>query len=151
MGRRAQSARRTTRGQWWTTRAAALCPVLAVLLAALVVCLGSTAHAGSGEHVSAVSGVSGTQMQTGVSGTQMPTGDPTVHHTVSTDCPPGGECCAPAVHEARRILAAPSHPLPVLLPRSPDVQKPPGTATYLAQAPPTATAPDLHVLQVQRS
>lgn len=146
MKSRAQLAQRRSRRVWWTTRAAVLCPALTVLLAALMVCLGYAAHGGNGDHAAAM---------TSVSGMQTPTGNPGEHHALPAahagDCPSGGTCCAPAVHDVRVILAAPSHPLPVLLPRMPDLPRQPGTTRFFANAPPAGAAPDLHVLQVQRT
>ncbi|WP_329295805.1 hypothetical protein [Streptomyces pseudovenezuelae] len=89
---------------------------------------------------------------TSSSAAQLPTGDMTDHAVPaphSGDCPAGGRCCAPAVHDVRVILTAPSHPPVVLLPRLPDLPRPTGAPAFLAQ--PTGAGPDLHVLQVQRT
>lgn len=143
----AQLAQPRARVPWWTTSPpAALCSALAVLLAALVVCLGYPAHDGDSDSSAAM---------TSISGVQLPTGNPTGHHgspaAHSGDCPAGGTCCAPVVHDVPVILAAPSHTSPVLLPRTPDLPLPSGTPAFLAHAPPAGAAPDLHVLQVQRT
>ncbi|QUW83938.1 hypothetical protein SMIR_36205 [Streptomyces mirabilis] len=136
----------TARGAWRTTHTAALCPALAVLLAALVICLGPAAHAASGDHVTAMTGVSHAQIQTG---------SPAEHHVMPAahpgGCPSGDVCCSPAVHGAAAVLAAPVHSLPVLLPRMPSVPRRQAGPTLLAKPPPASSAPDLHVLQVQRT
>lgn len=142
----AQLAQPRARVPWWTTRPAALCSALAVLFAALVVCLGYPAHGGDSDSSAAM---------TNISGAHLPTGNPTGRHGVPAahpgDCPAGGTCCAPAAHDVPVILAAPSHTPPVLLPRTPDLPLPSHTPAFLAHAPPAGTAPDLHVLQVQRT
>ncbi|MCE7048812.1 hypothetical protein [Streptomyces purpurascens] len=120
---------RRPRGAWWTTWARALCPALAVLLAAVVMCLGYAEH-GTGD-------------------------DRAGHHAVTAvhldDCPTGDACCAPAVHPAAGVLAAPVQPMPALLPRMPDLPRRQGSPALLAQPPPASGAPDLHVLQVLRT
>lgn len=135
---RAQLAQPRTRGPWWTTHTAALCPALAVLLGALVLCLGYATHGSNGDRAAAM---------TGISGVQVPTGDMTDHHAV----PAAHSGDRPAVHDVRVILAAPSHHPAVFLPRLPDLPRPVGTPAFLAHAPPTGAGPDLHVLQVQRT
>ena len=127
-------------------RPAALCSALAVLFAALVVCLGYPAHGGTSDSSAAM---------TNISGAHLPTGDPTGRHCVpaahSGDCPTGDTCCAPAVHDVPVIRAAPPYASLVLLPRMPDLPLQSGAPAFLAHAPPTGAAPDLHVLQVQRT
>lgn len=134
-----------TRGAWRTTRNATLCPALAVLFAALTVCLGFAVHADSGGHVISMSSASARAV----------VDTPAGHHSVPTahlgDCPVGDVCCAPAVHGVRGVLAAPLQPQPAILPRMPDLPMRQDGPTFLAQAPPTGAAPDLHVLQVQRT
>jgi hypothetical protein len=141
----------TTRGAWRTTRIAALCPALVVLLAALVMCVGAAAHTDSGAHTTST-----TTVMTGVSHAQMrPGGSPAEHHAMPVahpgGCPSGDMCCSPAVHGAAAVLAAPAHPLPVVLPRMPSLPRRQAGPTLLAQPPPAGEAPDLHVLQVQRT
>ncbi|MEU9542736.1 MULTISPECIES: hypothetical protein [Streptomyces] len=140
----------TARGAWRTTHIAALCPALAVLLAALVICLGPAAHAASGDRATST-----TAAMTGVFHAQMQTGSPAEHHTMPVahpgGCPAGDVCCSPAVHGAAAVLAAPVHPLPVLLPRMPSLPRREAGPTLLAKPPPADSAPDLHVLQVQRT
>lgn len=140
----------TARGAWRTTRIAALCPALVVLLAALVMCLGPATHADSGDHT-----ISATAVMTDVSHEQMRTGNPAEHHAMPVahpgGCPSGDMCCSPAVHGAAAVLAAPAHPLPVTLPRMPSLPRQQAGPTLLAKPPPAGDAPDLHVLQVQRT
>ncbi|ALV38605.1 hypothetical protein [Streptomyces sp. CdTB01] len=132
-----------TRRAWRTTRLAALCPALAVLLAALVICLGSLAHATSDPAAAPMTTVSTTTVS------------PADHHASavagSANCPAGDMCCAPAADGVHAVLAAPVQPMPVLLPRMPDIPGPPDSAPLRTEPPPTADAPDLHVLQVQRT
>ncbi|MBB3075426.1 hypothetical protein [Streptomyces violarus] len=119
---------RRPRGAWRTTWARVLCPALAVLLAAAVMCLGHAEH-GAGD-------------------------DRAGHHVTAVhlhDCPTDDACCAPAVHPAAGVLAAPVQPMPALLPRMPDLPRWQGSPALLAQPPPASGAPDLHVLQVLRT
>ncbi|WP_063824550.1 hypothetical protein [Streptomyces sp. CdTB01] len=125
------------RGAWRTTRTAVLCPALAVLLAALVICFGYPAHAAGNEVAAAL----------------MPMG-PRADHLAVTVTAPGGcrhgdVCCAQADHAVRAVSPATAHPLPALLPRTPGLPAPEAGACPLG-LPPTRGAPDLHVLQVQR-
>lgn len=149
MKSRAPLAQRNNRGTWWTTPPAALGPALALLLAALVMCLGYGAHGAVGGHTSPVTAM------TSVSSGQTPIGDSTGHHAMSsvqqTDCPAGDVCCAPAVHIGGVVAASPVHPVPAALPRMPGLPRPPDSPTFLAGRPLPDEAPDLHVLQVQRT
>lgn len=131
------------RGAWWTTRPAALCPALAVLLAALVVCLGPLAHATSAPAAAPATTMSAMAVS--------PADHETKTVTQPADCPDGDTCCAPAAHGVHAVLAAPVQPLPVLLPRMPDLPGPPDSAPRRTEPPPATGAPDLHVLQVQRT
>ncbi|MFE9110505.1 hypothetical protein ACFYN9_12855 [Streptomyces collinus] len=138
--------RDTARGTRWTTRIAALCPALAVLLAALVICLGFVGHGQS--TLSAAS-------TTTVSATAGVTGAPAEHHPTTaahpSDCQPGDVCCRAVADGVRAVVAAPAQPLPAILPRTPEIPRQPDTARLAAEAPPVCRAPDLHVLQVQRT
>jgi len=131
-------------GAWRTTRTVALCPALAVLFAALVMCLGSLAH-GTDDPAAAP--------MTTMSATAVPADTSATHHTKTiahpADCPAGDVCCDPVAHGARAVRTAPTEPLPAILPR---VQSLPGpdTPAGLPGLPPARGAPDLHVLQVQR-
>ncbi|WP_328690214.1 hypothetical protein OHA74_13650 [Streptomyces phaeochromogenes] len=143
MGSRTQH---TARGTRWTTRIAAFCPALAVLLAALVICLGSVAHGQSAPD---------TASMTTMSATAVPTGTPAEHHAATSahpsGCLPGDVCCRPATDSAQAVLAAPAQPHPAVLPRTPDLPGPPDTPLTSTGPAPTCRAPDLHVLQVQRT
>ncbi|MDO0932909.1 hypothetical protein QQY66_14845 [Streptomyces sp. DG2A-72] len=142
MKSRAQDA---TRGTRWTARIAALCPAFAVLLSALVLCLGLVTHGQS-----APADASMTTVSTAA------TGSPAEQHLAApaehaSDCPYDDMRCHRAVDAVRAVLAAPAHPLPAILPRSPDLPRPPDTARRIAGPTPACRAPDLHVLQVQRT
>ncbi|MER6087456.1 hypothetical protein [Streptomyces bluensis] len=144
-------AEHTTREAWWPTRIAALCPALLVLLATLVICLGSVSHGDSGP-----AGTTMTWMgpMTPASVDALPAGAPTSHHGTtgahSADCPYGDVCCGPAADGVRAVLAAPAQPVPVVLPSMPNTPAP-GISSRCAEPPPTGRSPDLHVLQVQRT
>ncbi|WP_411152949.1 hypothetical protein [Streptomyces sp. A30] len=142
MGSRRQD---TTRGAWWTTRIAPLCPALVVLLAALVAYLGFAAHADSSQAAST----------TTLSASAIPTAAPTDHHTAAVahpaDCPAGDMCCRAAVNGMRAVLVAPAQPVHAILPRTPDVPRQADTSACSTEPVPTGRAPDLHILQVQRT
>ncbi|MEV6174100.1 hypothetical protein AB0L99_38535 [Streptomyces sp. NPDC051954] len=134
------------RGTRWTTRIAALCPALTVLLAALVICLGPTAHAQSDP---------ATGSMTTVSAAATLTDTPAEHHAPAfahpADCHPGDACCHRAADGVRAVLATPVQYLPAILPRMPDLPRQPDTSSRTGVPAPTCRAPDLHVLQVQRT
>ncbi|MFI8893498.1 hypothetical protein [Streptomyces paradoxus] len=136
----------TARGTRWTTRIAALCPALAVLLATLVICLGFVGH---GQSTAAADST------TTVSTMAVLTGAPADHHptaaTHPSDCRPGDTCCRTADDRVRAVLAVPAQPLPAVLPRTPELPRQPDTARPAAETTPVCGAPDLHVLQVQRT
>ena len=135
------------RGTRWTTRIAALCPALAVLLAALVICLGFLDHGQSDAPVTAST--------TRVSATAVPTSTPPEHDATTaahpSDCLPDDVCCSPAADGVRAAPAAPTQPLPAVLPRMADLPKQLDTQPRFVDPAPTCRAPDLHVLQVQRT
>ncbi|QQM47428.1 hypothetical protein [Streptomyces liliifuscus] len=136
---------RRHRGAWWTTPVAALCPALAVLLAALVMCLGYAAHNASDQAAAPMATMSATAAQTTPSAT---------HHVKviahQADCPAGDVCCDPVAHGVRAVLAAPTQPPPAILPPMPSPPRS-DTPSCSTDLPPTRGAPDLHVLQVQRT
>ncbi|WP_330324563.1 hypothetical protein [Streptomyces pseudovenezuelae] len=136
-----------TRGAWRAAQIAALCPALAVLFATLVMCLGFATHAGSDGHAAAMTSLSARAA--------VAAGTPAEHRSVPTahpgGCPAGDVCCAPAAHGVGGVPAAPVQPLPAILPRMPHLPMRQDGPAFLAQAPPTGGAPDLHVLQVQRT
>ncbi len=136
----------TTRGAWRTTRTAALGPALVLLLAALVACLGFAAHADSSQPAASM---------TTVSAPAIPAADPADHHAAlvahPADCPAGDVCCVPAGDRVRAVLVAPAQPPHALLPRTPDLPRQPDTLPPATEPVPTGRAPDLHVLQVQRT
>ncbi|MFJ3620653.1 hypothetical protein ACIPSH_21210 [Streptomyces iakyrus] len=142
MGSRTQH---TARGTRRTTRIAALCPALAVLLAGLVICLGLVGHGQS------TATVSMTTMSDTAVPTDMPAEHPATMAAHQSSCLPGDVCCRPASDGVRAVLAAPAQPLPAILPRMPDLPRQPDTARHAAQPAPACRAPDLHVLQVQRT
>ena len=129
-----------------TTRLVVLGPALAVLLAVLVMGLGYVTH-GHGDPTA--------PSMTTVSAPMLPTDAPDGHHTTAAthpaDCPSGDVCCGPAAEGVRAVLAAPTQPLPAVLPRTPGLPRPPDAFLRVAPPPPTGRAPDLHVLQVQRT
>ncbi|MPY62565.1 hypothetical protein [Streptomyces spongiae] len=125
-------AEHTTSGAWGSTRIVALCSALLVLLATLVMCLGSVSHGDSGPV--------GTWMTSTHHGT-------TGAHPA--DCPYGDVCCGPSTDGVRAVLAAPVQPVPAVLPRMPRLPAP-GASSRCAEPTPAGRSPDLHVLQVQR-
>ncbi|WP_086841584.1 hypothetical protein [Streptomyces coeruleofuscus] len=149
MTSRTPPVQRRPRGAWWTTWARALCPALAVLLAAVVMCLEAAEHGDSRDRTALLA------TMTDASGLPVPAGHPAEHHANPAvhlgDCPTGDVCCATAVHAAAAVLAAPVQPMPAILPRMPDLPRRQGDPGLLAQPPPATGAPDLHVLQVLRT
>ncbi|MCX5084795.1 hypothetical protein [Streptomyces sp. NBC_00401] len=140
------------RGAWWATRIAALCPALGVLLAALVMCLGPAAHGtdstadGSLPTVTSVTAGSATQHH-------VRSAQPHAAETVARrgDCPAGDRCCDPASRGVRAVLSAPAQPHAAVLPRMPAAAMPDAPPPAPSGLPPSGTAPDLHVLQIQRT
>ncbi|WP_237408045.1 hypothetical protein [Streptomyces sp. M2CJ-2] len=147
MRSRAQQARDRGRGPRWTVRTAVLCPALAVLLAALVVCLGYAGHGGAEKDAAPPTAPSAGG--TVVTGT--PAGHPVMSLVRQGDCSPGDPCCSPAVHDVPAVLGAPTQTPPLALTRMPGFPCPERHPAVLAQPPPVHSAPDLHVLQVQRT
>lgn len=143
----AQPAQGGGRGSRWTVRTAALCPALAVLLAALVVCLGYAGHSGAEEDAAPPTALS--------AGGTVAAGTPAEHPLVSLvrqgGCSPGDPCCSPVVHDVPAVLGTPTQAPPLALTRMPGLPCPERYPTVLAQPPPVHSAPDLHVLQVQRT
>ncbi|MFD3473752.1 hypothetical protein [Streptomyces sp. NPDC058695] len=158
-GSRTQRARR---GAWWATRIAALCPALSVLFgvlfAALVMCLGPAAHGTGGMTDSSLPAVTSvasfTSLTPGVAAQHhVRSAHPHTAETVArrSACPDGDRCCDPVSRGVRAVLSAPAQPHPAVLPRMPAAamaEAPPPSASGL---PPSGTASDLHVLQVQRT
>ncbi|MFD4261335.1 hypothetical protein ACFWR9_27820 [Streptomyces sp. NPDC058534] len=149
MKSRAPLAQRSIRGARWTTAPAALGPALALLLAALVMCLGYGAHGAVGGHASPVTAMAG------ASSAQAPADGSIAYHTTSSvhqnDCPAGEVCCTSAIHLGGTVPVAPVQPAPAVLPRTPRLPEPPAGPPLLASRPLPDEAPDLHVLQVQRT
>ncbi|MEU5998745.1 hypothetical protein ABZ837_13020 [Streptomyces sp. NPDC047197] len=119
-------------------RTAARCAVfgvsLATLLAVLCVCFGSAGHhddtrAGGVVSVSASASA----------------GEASLGHS----CPPGDRC-ASATHATATALPAPEPSVPTTLGEA-GLPAPPATAPPLPRGPVHRYAPDLHVLQVQRT
>lgn len=134
-----------TRGAWQTTRTAALRPALITLLAALMFCLGYAAH----DH----SDPAAAPMATVSAATNSP-GTPATHRTTTAahpaDCPAGNVCCRQTIDGAQAVLAAPAQPQPAVLSRMSSLTRP-DTASRAAEPTPICRAPDLHILQVQRT
>ncbi|MEW2399307.1 hypothetical protein [Streptomyces sp. NPDC046862] len=149
-------AEHTTRAAWRPTRIATLCSALLVLLATLVVCLVSVSLShGAGGPVGASTASResmGPMEPTPVDA--VPADFPTRHHgptgAHSVGCPYGDVCCAPAADRARAVLAVPGRPMPAVLSRVPNPPVP-GISSRCAEPAPSGVAPDLHVLQVQRT
>jgi len=143
MGSRTQE---TTREAWRTTRTAALWAALVVLLVALVACLGFAVHADNSQAAASM---------TTVSAPTTPAAAPADHHAASVahpaDCPAGDVCCVPAGDRVRAVLGASAQPPHAILPRTPDIPRQPDTSPRSTEPVPTGRAPDLHVLQVQRT
>ncbi|WP_189712724.1 hypothetical protein [Streptomyces phaeofaciens] len=157
MRSRAPLAQRGDRGAWGATRTAALLPALAVLLGALLMCLGHGTHGVVALHSAPTAVTVSPKQPTAVT---VPAGRPTAdgtaaHHGGRTVfrgvCPAGGSCCVPAVHAGGAVLAAPVPTAPALLRRVPGPPTPPDTPALPTGRPPPGAAPDLHVLQVQRT
>ncbi|MHB9857069.1 hypothetical protein [Streptomyces sp. YIM S03343] len=136
----------TVRGSRWTTHTAAFRTALLLVLAVMVMSLGYFSH-GHGDPTTA--------SMTAMSAPVVPADVPDGHHmapvTHPADCPSQDVCCEPAAEGERAVLAAPIPPLPAVLPRPPDLPGPPDASSRAAPPLPTDPAPDLHVLQVQRT
>ncbi|MFD4685891.1 hypothetical protein [Streptomyces sp. NPDC058461] len=150
MNGRGQDGRRDA---WGTTRLAALCPVLAVLIAALLLCLGPTGHAAADRGTAPTAAApAGATAPHPASEAPSAGGHRTDHHPVAAHpgpCPSDGECCTRSPHGAHAVLPAAPQPVPVVLPRLPVHAA--GAAVPRAPGLPSARgAPDLHVLQIQR-
>lgn len=127
-------------------RAAARCAAfgigLATLLAVLCVCFGSAAHhdePGARDVISS-SGAA----KTGAEGR-----GPAEEAALSHSCPPGDRC-ASAAHAGAIALPAPEPSVPTTLGEA-GLPVPPAGASPVPRAPVHRHAPDLHVLQVQRT
>ncbi|MEV1067700.1 hypothetical protein [Streptomyces sp. NPDC050263] len=147
MRSRAQSAQ--TRGVRWSTPVAFLRPALAALIATAVLCLGCVTH-GSGGHAAPM-----TTLSAGTAVAAAAADAPAEPHSPPAadpgDCPYGDVCCAQALHHVTGVLAASVQPSPAVLPRRPALPRRGDGPTLLPQPPPGVDAPDLHVLQVQRT
>jgi hypothetical protein len=123
----------------------ALCPALSVLFAALLMCLGYTAHGTDAPAAALVTTMSATAAKTHTSAT---------HHVATiahpADCPAGDVCCDPVAHGVRAVRTAPAEPLPAIPPRLQSLVGP-DTPARIPGLPPSQGAPDLHVLQVLRT
>ncbi|WP_217549825.1 hypothetical protein [Streptomyces sp. GbtcB6] len=142
MSSRTQHGRR---GAWRTTRSAALCHALVMLLTALVMCLGPAAHAAADLATAPM-----TAMPTAGTTPTHPTEHRVVKVTHPGNCPAGDVCCAQDAHGVRAVLPTTTQPAPAVLPRIPSLPGPAALACSLGLTP-TRGAPDLHFLQVQRT
>jgi hypothetical protein len=138
--------RHTARGSRWTTPTAAFRAALLVLLAVTVMGLAGLSHGHADPATASMTTTSATVLPAGV-----PHGHPTAAVPHPADCPSGDVCCEPAAESVRAVLAAPVPPLPAVLPRPPDLPRPLAVSSRAAPPVPTDPAPDLHVLQVQRT
>ncbi|MFF7467619.1 hypothetical protein [Streptomyces sp. NPDC008092] len=157
------------RGAWRATRPAVLCHALAMLLTALVMCLGPAAHAAADLATAPMTATSTTRTpppMTATSTTRTPppmtatSAAPTApghaadHHAVAVthpgNCPAGGVCCAQDTRGVRAVLPTAVQPASSALPRVFSRPGPAVLACSVGRAP-TRGTPDLHVLQVQRT
>ncbi|MFF3897350.1 hypothetical protein ACFYY3_30130 [Streptomyces sp. NPDC001812] len=130
-----------------TVRTAVLCPALAVLLAALVMCLGYAGHSGAEGGATTPTALSASRAV--AAGT--PAEHPVMPLVRQGDCSPGDPCCSPVAHDVPAVRGAPAQTPPLALTRVPGFPCPERYPAVLAQPPPEHGAPDLHVLQVQRT
>ncbi|MGW5861535.1 hypothetical protein ACWFRJ_05085 [Streptomyces sp. NPDC055239] len=139
----ASALRDTVHGE---RRTAARCTVfgisLATLLAVLCVCFGSAAHHDEPSARAAVS--SSAEPMTGA-GASASAEEASLGHS----CPPG-ERCASATHAAAIALPEPEPSVPTALGEA-GLPATPATARPVPPEPVHRYAPDLHVLQVQRT
>ncbi|MFG3517033.1 hypothetical protein [Streptomyces bobili] len=145
MSSRPQSRRR---GAWCGTRIAVLRPALGVLLATLMMCLGSVAHVGTDRAADAVPVAASAAVE---AGTDQRVGHRAAVVARSDDCPPRDECCGQTDRGVRAVLPASVAPLPAVLPRLPGSPCGSDTGIRALVLPLSGGPPDLHVLQVQRS
>ncbi|MFH9828376.1 MULTISPECIES: hypothetical protein [Streptomyces] len=145
MSSRPQSRRR---GAWCGTRIAVLRPALGVLLATLMMCLGSVAHVGTDRAADAVPVAAPAAVE---AGTDQRVGHRAAVVARSDDCPPRDECCGQTDRGVRAVLPASVAPLPAVLPRLPGSPCGSDTGIRALVLPLSGGPPDLHVLQVQRS
>ncbi|WP_051858052.1 hypothetical protein [Streptomyces cellulosae] len=143
MGSRTQD---TIREAWGTTRIVALHPAVAVLLAALVVCLGYLPH---GHRAPAAAPATSLSAAAGLTAVSVDHPAPKVTHPA--DCPSRDGCCGPVGAGVGAVRVATAHPFQATLPRRPDLPRQPDTAARAVEPSPACRAPDLHVLQVQRT
>jgi hypothetical protein len=143
---------REGRGAGWGTPLAALWAVLGVLLASLAVCPGHPDRADAGPTRPAAPAIT-------ASATRAPAdGDATDHRAVAVEHPPNCPSGSPgsarsehaAVHAVRTTLPGTVQALSALLPRLARLPAPDGRPCP-AGFPSARGAPDLHVLQVQRT
>ncbi|MFD0417326.1 hypothetical protein [Streptomyces sp. NPDC127108] len=135
---------RNTRGG--TARAVRRCAVLACalasVLAVLCVCFGALAHHEDGDG-RAAPGVASPAAAPG------PAPEPGTGPALGHDCPPS-ERCAAVTHHAALTLPAPEPPAPATDEHAGQPRHSP-TARPAPRGPTRRQAPDLHVLQVQRT
>jgi hypothetical protein len=122
----------------------ALCPALAVLFAALVMCLGYAAHGADAPATGPMTTMSATAVQANTSATHHAK---TIAHPAG--CPAGDVCCDPVAHGVRAVRAATDQPLHAVLPRTLSLPRADAPARFPG-LPPVRGAADLYVLQVQR-
>ncbi|MFI6088313.1 hypothetical protein [Streptomyces sp. NPDC051218] len=121
---------------------------LATLLAVLCVCFGSAAHhdeTGEAGGLGARGMVSVSAALTAGAGDLAPVDQDSLGHS----CPPGDRCDS-ATHAAAITLPAPEPAVPTTLGKA-GLPAVPVTAHPVPRSPVPRRAPDLHVLQVQRT
>ncbi|MEU5952355.1 hypothetical protein [Streptomyces sp. NPDC047525] len=124
-------------------RCAAFGISLATLLAVLCVCFGSAAHHDDTRVRDVMASVSAAP--TGGGGGASPAEEAALGHS----CPPGDRC-ASATHAAATALPAPEPSVPTTLVEA-GLPAAPATSHPVPRGPVHRHAPDLHVLQVQRT
>ncbi|MGB8945202.1 MAG: hypothetical protein WCD21_33975 [Streptomyces sp.] len=141
-------------------RTAARCAVfgvgLATLLAVLCVCFGSSAHhdeQGARDAMSLAATLAPMPTSTAGGGGSAPAEEAALGRSPSPStghsCPPRDEC-ASATHAAAIALPAPDPSVPTTLGEA-GLCAPPAAAHPVPRTPVHRHAPDLHVLQVQRT
>ncbi|MGI5452583.1 hypothetical protein ACQEWB_05240 [Streptomyces sp. CA-249302] len=136
----------TSRDAWWTRCVATLGPALAVLLAVLVICGAHLAHSGGSPASAERDGGSGSASV--VAGSAERKVAASLH---PADGSSGTVCCGSIGAVVRALPTVPVPHLPTVLPGTADLSRPSTSAPRLTALTWDCRAPDLHVLQVQRT